>query len=190
MTGWRTDVEVNGIAAAQRVLGRIQNLDESVGEILGSIGDLIESTVRLRFRDEKGPGGVPWPKSKRALGKAPNSTGRKEPGRTLFDTGELQNSLAVEKRPREVEIGFRGLDNPVKARANQYGVHGQSVVLAHTRVIKSAFGIPLPEAKVVNVRAHGRINNLPARPMLGMDDTLAADIEDISHTYLLDLLHV
>lgn len=188
MTGFSLDVRVTGLEDARRIAQRVRNLGEDPTPLLQIAGSILEASTIRRFQEEKGPGGIPWPKSKAALGQAPRASGKISPGKTLTDTGDLRDSIRYEVRPGEVEVGSDGLKNPVKAIANQVGSNRQAVVLPHTRTIKSAFGVPLPGgAKTINVRAHGRVTNLPARPFVGIDDDDRRDVTDAWLDYLRSL---
>lgn len=181
--GFSTEVEVNGLAEAQRILAQVRNLGEDPHDLLVIAGSVLEASTRRRFETGRGVGGIPWPISRRAAGLVKG----KPAGRTLVDTQELQDSIAPEVRPNEVEIGVKALSNPVKAIANQFGSHRQTVVLPHTRTVNSAFGVPLPGPVTQNVRAHGRITNLPARAFIGVDDEDKADLNEVWREHLIGL---
>ncbi len=176
------EVEVAGLDNARRIAKRVENLGEDPSVLLNIAGGILEASVIRRFDEERGPGGVVWPKSRRAGGYSVGRKGPRQPrgkgGKTLTDTGDLRDSIRFVVRPGEVEVGSDGLKNPVKALANQFGSNRQAVVLAHTRTINEAFGVPLPSPVTVNVRPHGRITNLPARPFIGVDDQDRDDIQD------------
>lgn len=173
--------EIEGLDSARLTLRRVQNLGEDPAPLLHIAASIFEASVLRRFDEEKGPGGIPWPKSKRALGQARGANGKKQAGKTLTDTGDLRDSIRTAVRPNEVEVGSDGLKNPVKAIANQEGSHRQTVVVRHTRIVNSAFGIPLPQPTTQNVRAHGRVTNLPARPFVGFDED---DKRDLGEAWL------
>jgi phage gpG-like protein len=173
--GFATEVDVVGLDGLKRIATRVNNLGEDTTPLLEIFGSVLEASVLRRFGEQRGPGGVPWPKSKRAL---------KQGGKTLTDTGDLRDSIRYVIRPGEVEVGSDGLKNPVKAIANQFGSHRQAVVLAHTRTINSAFGVPLPKPVTFNVRPHGMVTNLPARPFVGIDDEDKADMHELGLEYL------
>jgi phage gpG-like protein len=192
VAGFETRIDVVGLEAAQRVAQRVYNLGEDTEPLLAIAGSILEASTIRRFDTESGPGGIPWPKSRRAGGYSVGRRGPRQPrgtiGKTLTDTGDLRDSIRYELRPGEVEVGADGLKNPVKAIANQLGSHRQTVVVGHTRTIRSAFGVELEEAKVVRVRPHGRITNLPARPFVGVDDQDRDDLGDAWSDYLIGLL--
>jgi len=191
MAGFSAEVEVHGLDDALRVARRLTNLGEHPAPLLGIAGAVLEASTLRRFDEEKGPGGVPWPKSRRAGGFSVGRRGPRQPraglGKTLTDTGDLRDSIRYEVRDNEVEIGSDGLKNPVKALANQFGSHRQTVVVRHTRTINSAFGVPLPKPVTVTVRGHGRITNLPARPFIGIDDEDRRDLGEAWNDYLVSL---
>lgn len=177
--GFYVEVEVRGLENAQRIAARVRNLGEDTTPLLEIAGSVLEASTLRRFDEERGPEGVPWPKSQAALGRVPRASGKISPGRTLFDTGGLEGSVRHEVRPGEVEIGVDALTESAKhAAAHQFGSHVQTVVLGHRRTINQAFGVPIPPT-VVEVRPHGRITNLPARPFIGIDSGDIADVEEL-----------
>lgn len=186
--GFSSNVEVSGIEEARRILANVRNLGADPEPLLHIAGSVLEASVLRRFETGRGPGGVPWPMTKRQVGRA---VGRHGPNKAqiLVDTGDLRDSIRTRVTPSEVEVGSDGLKNPVKALANQFGSHRQTVVVRHTRTINSAFGVPLPAPKTIEVRAHGRITNLPARPFIGVDDEDRKEITDEWRDYLLGLFH-
>lgn len=184
MAGFSQSVEFTGLNEALRILRQVRNLGEDPTPLLGIFGAILERSVIKRFESSKGPGGVPWPRSKRTLGKKKRGV---PSGKTLVDTGDLRNSIRYVVRPGEVEIGSDGLKNPIKAVANQFGSNRQTVVVKHTRTINSAFGVPLPQAKSITIRGHGRVTNLPARPFIGIDADDRADVNEAAREYLIGL---
>lgn len=182
MAGFKIQIEeIRGIDSARLTLRRIANLGEDPAPLMQIAASIFEASVIRRFDEEKGPGGIPWPKSRRALGEAVGPRGPRRAGKTLTNTGDLRDSIRTAIRPNEVEIGSDGLKNPVKAIANQMGSHRQTVVVRHTRTVNSAFGIPLPSPVTSTVRGHGRMTNLPARPFIGFDED---DKRDLGEAWL------
>ena len=178
MAGFRFEVGVEGLAAAYRMARAVKNLGEDTTPLLAIAGAILERSTISRFERGVGPGGIPWPVSRRVA---------KHGGKTLIDTGDLVGSISTALSPNEVVVGSRGLKVKEKL-VNQTGSHRQSVVLAHRRMITSAFGVPLPGGpREVNVRAHGRITNIPARPFLGVDDQDRDDLADAWNEYLRSL---
>jgi phage gpG-like protein len=182
VAGFSISIEAIPSADARRVIRQIRNLGADMTPLLLIVGGVIKDSIAKRFIDERGPGGVPWPKSKRALGLVKGRNGRKQPGKTLQDTGDLRDSIRSEVRGQLVEIGADGLDVPIKAAANQFGTTGSysnSLVKRHSRVINSRFGVPLPAGPTrESVRAH--IRSIPPRPFLGVD---AADREALDEQF-------
>jgi phage gpG-like protein len=171
--GFAVQLDVKGLENARRIARRVRNLGEDPTPLLHIAGSVLESSTLRRFDTGRGVGGVPWPKSKRAL---------RDGGKTLVDRGDLVSSVRFEVRPGEVEIGVDDLNKPPGVSAAlQFGSHRQTVVLAHTRTINQAFGVPLPSPREVRVRAHGRMTNLPPRPFIGVD---AQDKRDITEEWL------
>jgi phage gpG-like protein len=182
--GFHVEVEVHGLEAAQRIAQRVQTLGGDQQPLLAIAGSILEASTLRRFESESGPGGVPWPKSKAALGLVPRASGRISPGRTLFDTGGLEGSVRHEVRAGEVEVGVDArTESATHAAAHQFGSHRQTVVVGHTRLITQAFGVPIA-AREVQVRPHGRVTNLPARPFIGVDNQDREDLTDAWLDYL------
>lgn len=185
--GFYFEVEVRGLADARLIARQVRNLGENTQPLLAIAGSILEASTLERFQSESGPGGVPWPKSKAALGLARRASGKISPGRTLFDTGGLEGSIRHEVRPDEVEVGVDArTESANNAAAHQFGSNRQTVVVHHTRTITQAFGVPIP-ARVVEVRAHGRVTNLPARPFIGIDEQDRADLVDAWRDHLRSL---
>lgn len=170
--GFRTTIDITGLDKPIAALVKLRELGADGTPFMRDARDTMVASILQRFETGKGPGGIPWKPSRRALGKVKG----KPSGRTLVDTEDLQDSIRGEFNSTTAEAGSDGLKSPVKALANQFGSHRQSVVLAHKRRITVVFGAALRTPREVNVRAHGRITNLPARPFVGVDD---ADIDQI-----------
>lgn len=187
--GFSVQIEVVGLEKAHKVARALIALGEDTAPLLSIAGSILEGSTRARFASESGPGGIPWPKSKAALGLAPRASGKIQPGLTLQDTGRLLGSIRHEVRPGEVEVGSdKRAGSASFAAAHQFGSHRQTVVMAHRRTINEAFGVPIP-AKVVEVRAHGRVTNLPARPFIGVDDGDRTDLAEAWHDHLQGLFN-
>lgn len=188
MAGFKAEFEFHGLDDAKRIFQRVGNLGEDTRPLLSIWAAILEASTLRRFETGRGPGGIPWPATKRQTRQAVGRTGPNK-AQILVDTGDLRDSIRTEVRANELEIGSDGLKNPVKALANQYGSHRQTVVVRHQRVINSAFGIPLPQPKVVDVRPHGMVTNLPARPFIGIDAEDRADMIEEGTIYLRSLFN-
>lgn len=179
--GFSVRLEVTGIEDAQRIARRVRNLGENPRPLLEIAGSVLEASTARHFDEQRGPGGVPWPPSRRAI---------RQNGRTLFDRGDLYDSIRHEVRPAEVAIGFDDLNKaPGVVAALHFGSHRQTVVVGHQRTVNEAFGVPLPAPRVQNVRPHGRMTNLPARPMIGVDDDDRRELHDAWLAHLRSLLN-
>lgn len=180
-------MNVEGLERALLTLSRVRNLGADPRPLLEIAGAVLRDSVIDRFNTETGPDGIPWPKSRRALGQAVGPRGPLPPGKTLQDTGDLRDSIRYEVRPGEVEVGADGLKNPVKAVANQFGSRRPTVVGFHVRTINSAFGIPLPEPRQQFVSSHTRQTNLPPRPFIGVNTADHDQLLEAWHDHLLGL---
>lgn len=184
--GFYVQVQVTGLERARLIARQVQNLGEDLKPLLEIAGGVLEASTLNRFDTERGPGGVPWPKSQAALGKVKRASGKISPGRTLFDLGGLEGSVRHEVRPTEVEVGVDARTESARwAAVHQFGSGRQTVVVGHSRTINSAFGVPLSGGpREVKVRPHGRITNIPARPFLGVDQQDRDDLEDAWRDHL------
>ncbi len=187
--GFYVEVRVAGLERARRIARQVKNLGEDQQPLLAIAGSILEASTLNRFQTESGPGGVPWPKSKAALGLVPRASGKISPGRTLFDLGGLEGSVRHEVRPGEVEVGVDARTESARhAAAHQLGSHRQTVVVAHSRTINEAFGVPIAP-RSINVRPHGRVTNLPARPFVGVDQQDRDDLTEAWHDHLRSLFN-
>lgn len=168
-----------GLEKPLAALGRIRDLGGDLIPFMEDARTILVASVHRRFESGRGPNGIPWAPTKRQTRQA---VGRRGPNkaRILVDKGDLEDSIRGEVSSNAVEVGSDGLKDPVKAIANQFGSHRQTVVLKHERTITTAFGAPLAKPVTFNVRAHGRITNLPARPFVGIDDQ---DVEDVREAW-------
>lgn len=164
-----------------RALQQIRNLGANPAGLLDEFGGILEASTRARFDSGRGPGGVPWPPSRRV---------QRSGGKTLVDKGNLERSLRYEVQgSNRLLVGVDGRSESAKnAASHQFGVNKGVVVVTHTRVINSAFGVPLAASKTVRVRGHARRIRIPARPFLGIDSNDRADLREAAQSYLRELL--
>lgn len=179
MGGIRVEVKIGGLEDALRIARRVRNLGEDLTPLMQIAGGVLEASTRNRFDTETDVGGVPWPKSKAALGLVKRASGAISPGRTLFDTGGLEGSIRSEVRPNEVEVGVDARTESAKfGYVHQFGFSGVVNVGPHVRRVNEAFGVPLPEPKDANVRAHVRNMRIPKRSFLGVNSQDSQDLSD------------
>lgn len=161
----------------------IEDFGADPHDILDIWGATLEASVRRRFDTGNGPGGIPWIPSERVL-KAKEGTRK-----TLVNKGNLESSLRFETRPGEIEIGFDGAGKSSKfAYVHQFGFGGRVHVPQYQRTISQAFGVPLPEPRVVTIEAHDRVVYIPRREMLGIDDKDKADMRELALEHLRSLI--
>ena len=65
-------------------------------QLAANLGEAMVASTKQRFRDEEGPDGESWAKSRRA---------EEEGGQTLTDKGRLKNSIGYEATPDSVAWG-------------------------------------------------------------------------------------
>ena len=120
------------------------------------VGEVLVSSTKKRFEDEKAPDGTSWPKSHRAA-----SSG----GQTLSDNGRLKNSIGYQATAARVEVGT----NVKYAHVHQNGM----VIKAKTaKFLRFQLGGGWVKKKQVTI---------PKREFLGISDD---DMEEIDGTVL------
>lgn len=178
------EVSIAGIESGQVLARKLRETGQDLRPLLEITGSVLEASTLRRFDDEVDPEGVPWPKSKAALGLARRASGRIAPGRTLFDTGGLEGSIRYEVRPQEVEVGVDARTRSAKfGYVHQFGYSGTQNVGPHRRTINEAFGVPIPPT-VVNVREHSRRMVIPKRAFLGVNGQDRDDLDEAFSDHL------
>lgn len=162
-------IRIDGLERARRLFGRLRKFGVDPDDLLNIWGGVLEASVRRRFDEGRGPGGIPWPVSHRA---------KAQGGKTLVDKGNLEGALRYETRPGELEIGFDGLGASAKhAATHQFG--------ATIRPVKAgALRFKLPDG---SFRMAQEVT-IPARPMLGIDADDKADMRDVARGHLRSLI--
>jgi phage virion morphogenesis protein len=121
--------------------------------LAANIGEAMVAATRKRFRDEEGPDGAAWPKSRRA---------EEEGGQTLTDKATLKNSIGYEATPDTVAWGT----NDIRAAAHQ---NGAEITPKKGRFLK----FPGAGGKDVFVKKV----TLPARPFVGFTEEDQAEAQ-------------
>ena len=144
-------VQLQGLAAAQEMLGRLALLGADLTPIHDEIGMAMVSSQQHRFELGVAPGGTPWPISHRA---------KNEGGKTLIDKGLLLSRLTHQADAAGVEWGYQDRRAPV--------LHFGATIRAKNKkaLAFSAGGKMVFRRKVT----------IPARPIVGVD---AGDIAEI-----------
>lgn len=120
------------------------------------IGEVLISSTKQRFEDEKAPDGTSWPKSIRAA-----SSG----GQTLSDNATMKNSINPHATASSVEVGTN----------NKYAhVHQDGMVIRPKKAKFLRFRIGGGWAKKLEV-------TIPKRTFLGISDD---DMEEIDGTII------
>jgi phage gpG-like protein len=156
------------LAMLQRLsaLGRGQALP-----FMTEVGGHMVTTIRLRFDQQRGPGGARWWPSNRAS---------KEGGQTLRLTSALRNSITFNATAQAVDIGT----NVIYAARHHFGFRGIVQIPEHRRLVEKAFGKTLPFPVWATVKAHAAYGFTPRREFLGFDAQDRADILDIAREHI------
>lgn len=153
------------IGEARQVLGRLRGLAESPLPLMEIAGGILENSTRGRFAEQHGPGGIPWPMSRRA---------EIQGGRTLIDKGGLLASITSRASESRVEWGVMAKTPSAKhAASHQFGV-----------TIRPKKGPYLIFRGADGHVVFARSVTLPARPFLGVDDEDRADLKAAWTAYL------
>lgn len=135
---------------ARNVLARYRALAADPLPMMEIAGGILENSTRERFYSGHGPGGTPWPMSRRAMVQG---------GRTLIDKGGLVSSITSRATSNRVEWGVMAKTRSAKfAASHQFGVT--------IRPKKGPFLIFRgPDGHVIFARSV----TIPRRPFLGVD---------------------
>jgi phage virion morphogenesis protein len=148
-------------AALKRAFDQLAALGSDLTPLMRSIGAQLRQHVDERFEDERGPQGLPWPKSLRA---------RLEKGQTLSMTGRLRQSITFRASRSAVEIGT----NVQYAAVHQFGATIRAKTQKGLR-FRLPGGLGWRRARQVTI---------PARPFLGLDAQDRAEIGHIIRRHL------
>jgi phage gpG-like protein len=150
------------IGEARRVLNDYRELAADPLPLMEIAGGILENSTRERFQTSHGPGGIPWPISRRA---------EEQGGRTLIDKGGLVSSITSRATSHRVEWGVMAKTRSAKfAASHQFGVT--------IRPKKGPFLIFRgADGHVVFAKSV----TLPPRPFLGVD---ADDRQDLRAAWL------
>lgn len=169
--------------AALGVLRRFRELGQSPRPLMEIAGGILENSVRERFRSGHGPGGVPWPVSRRQVvsarpgAKGGALIGPNPGGRTLVDKGGLEGSVTHRADDARVEVGIIAKTESAKhARTHQYG--------ATIRPVRARF---LVFTGADGHKIFARQVTIPARPFIGIDNDDRADLLEAWMAYLKSL---
>lgn len=93
----------NGFASLSKEIGRIRKF----GPFLKEIGQSLEASTKLRFRDSEDPNGNEWKELSEAYLEQlrRDNRGRRKPIRPLVLSGRLQKSISYSADANEVNIG-------------------------------------------------------------------------------------
>ncbi|NPV89814.1 MAG: phage virion morphogenesis protein [Firmicutes bacterium] len=142
-------------------LSGLENVDLKGASL--TLAEVLRTSTRERFKEQKSPEGKPWTKSIRAL---------RESGTTLTESARLKNSI----KSTADSTGFAVGTNTVYARTHQFGEKGRKVTIrAKTSrgLIFQVDGRWIRKKQVtVNIK-------IPARPFLGISEE---DMQEIKGT--------
>lgn len=162
-------IRVNNLPKARALFAKVKEFGADPTDLLDIWGAALESSTRRRFDTGQGPGGIPWPISRRA---------QADGGKTLVDKGNLESSIRFETRPGELEVGVDGVGASSKfARVHQFG----AVIRP---VNATALRFRLPDG---SWRSAQEVT-IPARPFLGIDDDDKAEMKELGIAHLRSLL--
>ncbi|MBX9702383.1 MAG: phage virion morphogenesis protein [Acetobacteraceae bacterium] len=159
MSGASIRIEVDD-AEVRRAFAGLAALGEDMTRPLADIGSSLVQSTALRFEAERGPGGIPWKKSGRALAQG---------GQTLSDTGRLKASITHRAGAKELLVGT----DTRYAAIHQFG----GTIRAKGKAL--AFSLPWLKRRGDSGMRFVKSVTIPARPFLGLD---AGDREMIAET--------
>lgn len=144
----------------ERRLAQVLGAIKTPRQLMNTIGAVLESSTRRRFRTGVGPDGVAWKPSARVAAKG---------GKTLFWHGHLSGSITHDADDHSAKVG----SNLIYARIHQLGG-----VIEAKNGGRLRFQIP-----GVGWRSVAKVT-IPARPYLGVDDRDRVEIADQTRRYI------
>lgn len=145
--------------------------------LLDIVGGEVESQTKRRIETEKSsPNGLPW-----AAWSERHAATRHGGHSALEEEGHLLGSIDHQVVGDSVEIG----SNLVYARIQQEGSGSEPVTVpAHKRLITQVFGRELSFGVWASVGTYDFVQNIPARPYLGLSGENEHDVEAIVDTFI------
>lgn len=127
---------------------------------MAEIARHLATATRFRFREQRGPDGLPWKQSQRA---------REQGGLTLVDSGDLFGSIKEDWGKDHAAAGPEASGGAaIYAAVHQFGAR---ITPKSSKALKTPFG---PKRAV----------NIPARPYLGFNAESEAAVLDILADHL------
>lgn len=179
MAGTSFSLSADDDGAAALIRGLLAVADD-LSPVMDEIGGSLTASTQHRFERGAGPGGVPWPQSRRA---------QEQGGQTLVDSRRLRDAITHRPGRDSVEVGTAVL----YAGIHQFG--GTIKMPARRQTIyrsvsdmQSAGAAPFVKrsratfASDHDVKAHEI--TMPARPFLGLDDDDRAEVKTILTKHL------
>lgn len=152
----------------KQLFTRMSNADFTL--MNDEMGQALVAEVQERFDKSQAPDGSTWDVSARAW---------EQGGKTGIDTGILLSGIHSQATADGFVIG----SPEVYAAAFHYGMDETKTVSvdAHTRLINSAFGKPLPFGVYQNVGSHSREQYMhsPARNIFGLETMQQERLEEV-----------
>lgn len=181
-------IEARGLERASALFREVREFGADPSGLLEIWAGMIEASTRNRFDTGRGPGGIPWAVTKRQISGAVGARGPNK-NKILVDKGNLEGSIRQVVNPGGFEVGVDAIGESSKnAHVHQFGFAGVINIPSHQRTINQAFGVPLPEPKIVTVRAHTANQNIPKREFLGIDDDDKRDMKEVAVEHLRELI--
>ncbi|HHW4665534.1 TPA: phage virion morphogenesis protein [Yersinia enterocolitica] len=163
-------VEVFGTEKLAQLQQAVERLADSGlrGELLESLGAIVETQTRRRITDEKeSPSGTAW--QDWSDGYAKTRHGNQS---LLQGDGNLDDSITYVVERNQVRVG-----TPLEyARVHQEGFNGSVSVGSHQRLIKQAFGRVLKHPVWQTVGAHSRMMSIAQREFLGLSSSNSKEL--------------
>jgi len=161
MTGARIEIALEGSEIIDR-LGQAMAQLESPEPLLDAIGAELADGVQRRFIAAQDPAGDDWEESERARLK-------ERGGKTLTDTGRLQQSITWAADRKSVSVG----SNAIYAAIHQFG---GEIKPKKAKALK----FTLPDGTFIQT---GKVT-MPARPFLGVDRTDRIAVSEVIEDFL------
>lgn len=179
MSGISLELKLEGYPALQGKLNKLIQRTANLRPLMQDIGAYLDYSTRSRFLTQRGPDGTPWLPSARAL---------REGGKTLIKTARLMGSFSYKADARSVEEGT----NVIYAAIHHFGGVIKRKARTQTIYRKVTAGeisdrfVKRSKSNFATDHAVGAHDiEMPARPILGVNDNDEREIMNIVDDYLM-----
>lgn len=178
MTGAMFQVQLKDAEGTLADLGELIERVENPTSMFEDIGLALVTSTHHRWDQGVAPDGSPWPPSLRVIAQG---------GKTLVLSSRLYRSITANASPTGVEVGT----NVVYAAIHQFGgpiQHAARTAVLHFKTNQRSgttrFAKPSKADRARKAEIGAHVQQMPARPFLGLDEDDPRTIQTIVENYV------